>query len=150
MIGIWISKIILKTISSKISKNVGIFHRLKNMLPLKSKISLYYSLIYPYILYANLAWGGTYATNLNSLIVLQKKIIRIISNSDFYAHCNPLFVSNKILKIPDVFKFQLALYGFKSPNLVESNISHSYNTRTRNLCQPAFQRLTICQHSLAF
>ena len=62
-------------------------------------IKVYYSLIYPYVIYCNLAWGGTYPNHLLPLIKLQKKIIRLINNEQYLAH---LFYKSKILKIEDV------------------------------------------------
>ena len=47
-------------ISKKISKSVGIMHRSRFNLSSKTKLSLYYTLIYPYIIYCNLAWSSTY------------------------------------------------------------------------------------------
>ena len=40
-----------------------------------------------------LEWGPTYPTRLRRLVLLQKRIIRIISNKGFDAHTNPLFQS---------------------------------------------------------
>ena len=43
-------------ICSRISKNTGIFYKLRSYLSLQQLKQLYYSLIYPYITYAILAW----------------------------------------------------------------------------------------------
>ena len=52
---------------------------------------LYYSLIYPYFYYCNIVWASTYNTNLLRLIILQKRIIRIITKSHFNAHTDLIF-----------------------------------------------------------
>ena len=41
----------------------------------KSKLTLYYSLIYPYITYCNSTWSSTYVTNLNRIYCLQKRAL---------------------------------------------------------------------------
>jgi hypothetical protein len=81
----------ISCISKKISKSVGILHRSRFNLSSKTKLSLYYTLIYPYITYCNLAWSSTYVTNLNIMIYLQKRAVRIITNAEFRAHSAPLF-----------------------------------------------------------
>ena len=78
-------------ISKKISKSVGIMHRSRFNLSSKTKLSLYDTLIYLYIIYCNLAWSSTYVTNLNRIFYLQKRAVRIITNAEFHAHSDPLF-----------------------------------------------------------
>ena len=59
----------------KIFKSVGILHRFRFNSTLKTKLSLYHSLIYPYITYSNLAWSSTYVSNLNGIFSLQKRAV---------------------------------------------------------------------------
>ena len=44
---------------------------------------------------------------------LQKKAIRLITNSEFISHTNPLFIRIKILKIQDIFKLRLLKLFYK-------------------------------------
>ena len=59
---------------------------------------LYYSLIYPYFYYGNIIWRSTYHTNLYRLRILQKRIVRIITNSNYDAHTLPLIYQYSILR----------------------------------------------------
>ena len=43
--------------------------------------TLYYSLVYPYLLYGITLWGADYHTYLSKLVIMQKKIIRIITGA---------------------------------------------------------------------
>ena len=122
---------------------------ISNYVSTPTLISLYYSLIYPYLIYCNLIWGSTFETHLRSLIILQKRANRVINKVHYLEHTSPLFFSNKILKLLDIVKYRQAVYMYKNPSTHETP-SHSYSTRNRgNLIIP-FQRLTISQHSLAF
>ena len=76
----------------------------------KLKLTLYYTLIYPYIVYCNCAWSSTYVSNLNRIYYLQKRAVRAITNSDYRAHSAPLFSKLGIL---DIFSKSIRL---KSPN----------------------------------
>ena len=138
-------------ISKKVSKTLGVLFRLRNLLSIEARINLYYALIYPYIMYCILVWGKTYDSHLNRLILLQKKIVRIITNSAYDAHTLPLFYQTKILKIKDVYKYFLGQYSFTS-NL-EGNFTyptHDINTRNAGNPIPQFARLNITQRSLKY
>ena len=86
-----------------------------------------------------MVWGSTYVTNINPLVVLQKRTIRILSFSKFEAHTNPLFARLKILKLHDIIFFHTACFMYKFsksslPNTFDNfftriNTRHSYNTR---------------------
>ena len=62
----------IKTVKNKVSKSIGILWRV-NHLPTEVLKTLYYSLIYPYLLYCILAWGSAPKTRLNFLSLKQKK-----------------------------------------------------------------------------
>ena len=63
----------ISMIYNKISKTIGIFYRLKQIVPDYILLNLYYTFIYPYLLYCNVIWGGTHITVLAPLRILQKK-----------------------------------------------------------------------------
>ena len=87
-------------------------------------------------------WASTYPTNLNRIVILQKKIVRIISNKPFDAHTEPIFKDLQILKFSNIYLFQIGkfMYSFKDgllPSVFKNMFSltsqvHSYNTRNSN------------------
>ena len=81
----------IQLVCKKVSKTVGLLYRIKNYIPHNILVNLYYSLVYPYFLYANLIWGGTCETYLLPLVILQKRLVRVINNTDYLAHTEPLF-----------------------------------------------------------
>ena len=60
-----------KYVANKIAKSIGIISKTKKYLTQKSTLSLYYSFIYPMMLYCNLAWGSTSQANLWCIFKLQ-------------------------------------------------------------------------------
>ena len=54
-------------ICKKIAKSVGIIYQSRYLLSSATKLSLYYTLIYPYLTYCNIVWSSTYVTNLNRI-----------------------------------------------------------------------------------
>ena len=139
-------------VCKKLSKTVGILYRLKGFVPCNVLVSLYYSLAYPYLLYANVVWGGTCQVHLEPLVILQKRIIRIVTNADYYAHTEPLFKTSSILKISDLHNFLLAQYMYRRRLCGDDmfEVSHEHDTRGRNNAQQVFQRLTQTQLSVSF
>ena len=89
-------------ISSKIAKGIGIIKKVRKYLNSDTLISLYYSFIYPYLIYSNHVWGNTCKTIMNSLVLLQKKIIRIICGVRPREHTDPLFKRLKFLNCEDI------------------------------------------------
>jgi len=139
-------------ICNKLSKTAGILNKIKNIVPIDIMIQLYYSLAYPYIHYCNLVWGNTYHTHLNSITIIQKKLIRIITNSDYFEHTNHLFNQTRILTINKLHDYLLCIYMFKLKNSASGlpTLDHNYETRHRDNVAPPFQRLTICQQSILY
>ena len=82
--------------------------------------TLYYSLIYPHLLYAIEVWGSVDTTAINSLLVLQKRIVRLLSNSDtrlsdyFFPPSTPLFFKGKLFKVQAIFKIRIAKFIYKT------------------------------------
>ena len=64
----------IKHISNKVSKSIAILRILRDVFPKHILKMLYLTLTYPYFNYCNLIWGTAYKTNLNPLILLQKKM----------------------------------------------------------------------------
>ena len=85
-----------------ISKSIGIIYRSRFFLSSKSKLALYYSLVYPCLSYCKITWASTYVTN----------AVRVLTNSDFRAHSAPLFLHLKILAVFKVNEFHVAKFMF--------------------------------------
>ena len=63
--------------------------------------NLYCSLFMPYLSYYSEISGKTYVTYINSLYLLQKKVVRTMSKVGRLDHTNALFVDLKLLKLSD-------------------------------------------------
>ena len=61
--------------------------------------------------------GGPVAVQIDKLLLLQKKVVRIITRSEYLAHSEPLFVENGILKVKKLYKYQCCLYLFDNSDL---------------------------------
>ena len=70
-------------------------------------------MVLPYLNYCNIVWAANYPTNLKRLIMLQKRVVRIISRSTRTDHTSPLFKNLKILKVPEINILQTSLFMFQ-------------------------------------
>ena len=112
--------------------------RISKILPRDILRMLYFSLIYPYLIYCCIIWGSASATALHKLEVLQNRAVRIINRSPFRATVSPIYKQLNLLKLNDITQLQIVLfmYKFKHALLPEScmnccvvNLQHPYNMR---------------------
>ena len=97
----------------QIAKSVGIIFRSRFHPSSRTKLALYYSLIYHYITYCNSTLSSTYVSNLNSIFYLQKRAVRAaITNSDYRAHSAPLFAKLTIMDIFQINSSQISKFMF--------------------------------------
>ena len=101
-------------LSKKISKSVGILNRVKHFLPNHVLINLYYSLIYPYMLYVIESWYGCSLTLRKKIEVLQKRSIRCIYNLSFNEHTAQYFRMSKIVTLEQLYKISMLVYIHKT------------------------------------
>ena len=137
----------VKNISKKISRAIGLLYKIRHFVDFKIMKTLYYSLIYPYLLYAIEIWGSAGITTLNRLLFLQKRIVRLLSYShvrrtDFsFPPSNPLFFKEQLLKVHDIFKMTITKFIYNclnktSPVNFQSWFKltvqvHNHNTRSQ-------------------
>ena len=79
-----------KTISSKLSSSLYLLRQVSNCLPKEVLKTLYFSLVYSILQYGIMHWGnkGTFAYNLETIIIKQEKVICIINKKKKYSKRN--------------------------------------------------------------
>lgn len=100
-------------VSKIISKYNGIIRKIRPFLPPESLRTLYETLVLPYLNYCTVIWADKNNSHLDSLFLLQKKVIRTCTFSLWLAHTDPLFQSLNTLKIHDIYLFQLGTFMYK-------------------------------------
>ena len=121
-----------KKVASKISRTLGVLSKVKNYTPACTMKTLYQTLVVPRLNYGIKAWGFAHA----KLFKIQKKAVRIITNSKYNAHTDPIFKREKLLKIEDLFKISCMTLHYKIER-AELNVIPIY-----------FKTLTIRNHDI--
>ena len=101
-------------IENKISKNIGILYKMKDILSLQCLKKLYFSFVHSYLTYCNIIWGSTNYNKIKRLHRKQKRACRIISNADRYAPTAPIFSQLRILSVYEINLYQILLFMGKS------------------------------------
>ena len=99
-------------VAMKISKLTGIIAKARHYLPLKTLQNIYYTMIYPYLIYCNAVWTNTYPTRLRPIYMIQKKIVRIMTFSKYREETRPIFTSLKLLNIYELNLYFTALFMY--------------------------------------
>ena len=123
-------------IANKICRTLGVMNCLKIYLPLSALKIMYDS----FILYHIQLWITCLGFEWGRLAKLQKRAVRIITNSKYNAHTEPLFKDLNLLKITDIFEVQCVKFWYKFSNNTLQNYLRSmfqynsslYETETRN------------------
>ena len=118
---------------NKMLKYIAVIHRTKNYLLFSVLQTMYKSLILPIIYYGLLLWGP----HCERLFLLQKRIMRMITNSKYIAHTDPIFKTLNLLKLPDLYRLQLykLYYKIKKQTVpayfrhILTEVVNPYNTR---------------------
>src|SRR5690606_16704267 len=123
--------------------------------PLSIKLKLYFAHIHLHFYYCNLVWGQASPTNIQPLINLQKRAVRIIMNSSYRAHTAPMLNHLGITQLQHVFKYRLILM-LRNPNhrfydfLNLQNATTVNNTRQDGLFSVPRTRLHITDTCLTY
>ena len=89
----------ISMINKKISTALFFMRKAKNILSQKSLKYIYYSLFHSHLIYANQLWTCVNDSLLKQLIVKQKMAVRIISDSNYNSHTEPIFKKLNILPL---------------------------------------------------
>ena len=103
----------ISEISKKINKILGILHKIKYKINNEIMINLYYTMIYPNIIYCNLLWGNSPATHLQLISKCQNRFIRLLLNLHPHTHTSNYYPTLKILNIQSINKYLSSIFTFK-------------------------------------
>ena len=160
----------LKNLTAKLSKALYAIKRAAKVLKMKDLVTLYNSLFLPHLNYGLLAWGGSCKRStfyqildkgatpnsirtLHSIHILQKRALRIISNSNYRAHHIPICSRLQILDLPDLYSvkalslFHDSLHG-KTPPALSNLFSLKYSRDNQLIIKTIFTRTNLASSTV--
>ena len=146
-------KLHINHVKNKVSKGLGILLKARRVLDKESLITLYNALIKPYFTYGLTVWGNTFKTYIKKLETVQKKIVRVITLSEYNAHTTPLFRELKIMSIIQLYQYFSCVHIYKCmkcivPKLFWDDFIVSKTKRNPFNLQPKFYSKKICTISI--
>lgn len=112
----------IAAIKQKMSRHIGIMYKLKGIIPLSARLSIYHSFVQSHLNYCSLIWGFSTKSNINSIFAIQKKGIRAIIPgfvNYFYKegkiphHTKSAFTEYNILTIHSIVVKNALLYLYR-------------------------------------
>ena len=145
----------IEYICNKISKGMGILIKARKVLGTGALVTLYNTLVKPYFTYCNIIWGNTYKKYINKVQILLKKIIRIITFSEFNTHTEPLFRKLGIMTFSQLYDYFAGIFVFKSlnnllPRIFSNVFVHNISSRKALDLRPYFCTRKVCEFSMKF
>ena len=116
----------INELSKKLSRTIGIFYKIRCFVPSEILRLLYYSLFYSFLSYGVAVWGFTYKTYTQKILVLQKKIIKVMTFNKQNAHTTHIFASLEFLKFDDIRQLHLLSFVYDCQNKLAPIYFHDY------------------------
>ena len=86
----------IEYVTLKISKTVGIIAKLRHFAPHRTLLTIYQSLISPYITKELSVWGEACMSHINKTLLLQKRVLPFMCFMKKNDHSIPLFIGTKL------------------------------------------------------
>ena len=144
----------ISNVAKKASRSVGIISKLRHYAPTSILLKLYYAILHPHLLCGVITWGSTYKSYLQKLASLQNKGLRLITNNftfhQPFVSVSLLYKQNKILKLPDIYTYEVAIFMHKfcykklpitfSKYFCKTDTVHKLRTKQNLACKFAIPR----------
>ena len=131
----------IDNISKKFNQRLGLIRRIKFLLPIQARLTLYNTLVLPLLDYSDIVWGDkNNSTLMNHLQVLQHNAVRLILDLPRHSSATqalevlewkPLYLRRKYHRCISAFKCLSHLVDFDF-NLTMISHLHSHKTRQNN------------------
>jgi hypothetical protein len=99
-------------VAKKLIRAAGIIAKIRHFVNRNTVKLIYYVLVYPYLIYGNLTWGNTYKNRIQTIMNIQKKIVRLMAFKSYFDHSEPIFKDLNILNIFKINDYLTALFMF--------------------------------------
>ena len=121
----------ISLVKSKLANVASVIYKVSHYIDKYSRYTLYCSLFLPYMMYCSEIRGKTYKTQLQGIVILQKRVIRTIYGVDRLEHTKYLVYDSHSLKFPDIVRLKTVLFLFNAyNNNLPTNLQNLFVTRT--------------------
>lgn len=126
----------------KLSTGLFALKRVKNIADNNTARTAYFGLCEAHIRYGLPAWGGTSKMNMERVLILQKRAIRILANLQQVETCRNAFKELRIMTVVSLYIRDVIMY-VDEKNLQRNSNIHKYHTRHASQFVTPRHRLTL-------
>ncbi|KAG7305187.1 hypothetical protein JYU34_009224 [Plutella xylostella] len=121
-------------LSKKLSKFAYTLYKLSKVVNTETLLTAYHGYVSSALRYGIIFWGN--CTERETIFKGQKRCIRAMFNLKRTESCKPLYMKHKILTLPSLYIYEVAIFVKTNPNLfTRAHEIHSRNLRNRDrLC----------------
>ena len=147
-------------LAQKVARHYAVLNRIRYKINAKVMLTLYDTMILPYISYCAIVWAGSATMYLRKLHIIQKKVLRLVFLANSRSHSKPIFKQLHRLTIFDIYIYITGIPSYMYLNLnsitpqsfsqtfeTNSNI-HSHFTRTANNLHVPMARTNVRKSAL--
>ena len=124
----------IRTVKTKLVKNIRLLYRTKALLEEKYLKSFYFPYTNSYLDYANIAWDSNYRTKLKTIHSHQKHAVHIVFNEEKLTHSHPLLHSRNALNVYQINLCQYLAFMYKFKKNKAKKLCHKYPTKFSKIC----------------
>lgn len=133
----------ISNMCSKLSRVLYLLRCLKDCVPKNYLKMSYMAFFQGIVMYGIKLWGS--ASDVQKVLLLQKKAIRLLANAKYDAHCKPLFISEGIMTVFSLYVYVLLISAKNDlETLTIRGDYHQHLTRNREKLDIPYTRLTKC------
>ena len=96
-------------ICSKVARAVGVINRISYHLYFHQLVNLYYSIIYPHLMYRITVWGRAGSTGVGRVQRIQRRALRVMTRYEV----NHQFITNHLMNIDSVYSYFAPIKWFR-------------------------------------
>lgn len=130
----------------KLSSSVFAIKRTKAVSTQEAAKIAYHSLFESHLRYGVIAWGSSSIGNLQRILILQKRAVRVLAGLNSRDSCRPAFKNLRILTITSLYILEAVMYCVNNNTMQRNRDIHNHNTRSRNNFNlPHHRTATYCK-----
>lgn len=139
----------IESICTKLSRVIFVFRKLRPLVSTETLRQVYFALFESHINYGIHIWGS--ATGVNSILLLQKRALRVIFNKNTKESCRPLFPELKVMTVYNLFIYRTLIFLRSNIDLYQTRSDiHSFNTRNKDKLDYTRCRLSVSSNTCFF
>ena len=139
-------------LSNKLSSSLFALRVVKNKMEPFSLMQVYHAIFESHIRYGIIFWGSSLKTNVNKVLLIQKKAVRILASLKYRESCRETFIKLEIMTVISLYVYDILLFVKNNLALLnQDTVTHTHNTRAKQtFVRPFKHRTKLYEQSVSY